>query len=60
MKSKQVKSKEEALEWTRRFPNPVREGEPAEIEVLQWYELEDFGPSDAIGRFRDIEAPKTA
>jgi hypothetical protein len=54
----QVKSREEALEWTKRFPNPVDEGAPAEIEVRQLFELEDFGPSDAMKRFRDIEARK--
>ncbi len=55
----QVESKEEALEWTRRFPSPMGEGEPGEIEVRQLYELEDFGPSEAVGRFRDIKARKT-
>ena len=54
----QVKSREEALEWIKRFPNPVSEGAEAEIEVRQLFELEDFGPSDAIERFRDIEARK--
>ena len=54
----QVKSKEEALEWTKRFPNPVGDGVQAEIEVRQLFELEDFGPSDAMKRFRDIEARK--
>ena len=54
----QVKSREEALEWTKRFPNPVGEGAPAEIEVRQLFELEDFGPSDAAERFRDIQARK--
>jgi len=54
----QVKSREEALEWTKRFPNPVGEGAEAEIEVRQLFELEDFGPSDAVERFRDIEARK--
>ena len=54
----QVKSKEEALEWTKRFPNPVGEGAQAEIEVRQLFELEDFGKSDAMKRFRDIEARK--
>lgn len=38
----QVRNREEALEWTRRFPNPVGETKPAEIEVRQLYELEDF------------------
>ena len=50
----QVKSREEALEWSKRFPNPVGENEPAEIEVRQLYELEDLGPSAAIERFRDL------
>src|SRR5262245_36382158 len=50
----QVKSREEAMEWARRFPNPMNEGAEGEIEIRQLYELEDFGPSDAIERFRDI------
>jgi hypothetical protein len=37
-----VRSRAEALEWSRRFPNPVGEGQPAEIEVRQLYEMEDF------------------
>ena len=52
----QVKSREEAIEWTKRFPNPVGEGAPAEIEVRQLFELEDFGPSEEMKRFRDIQA----
>lgn len=50
----QVKSREEALEWARRFPNPVGEGQDAEIEVRQLFELEDFAPNPAIERFRQI------
>ena len=50
----QVKSREEAMEWTRRFPNPAGEGRHAEIEVRQLFELEDFAPSDAIERFREM------
>jgi hypothetical protein len=50
----QVKSRAEALEWTKRFPNPVGEGLDAEIEVRQLFELEDFGPSEAINRFREM------
>jgi len=38
----QVRSREEALEWTKRFPNPVGFDKPAEIEVRQLYEVEDF------------------
>ncbi|HQS99649.1 MAG: dehydrogenase [Hydrogenophilales bacterium 16-64-46] len=41
----QVKSREEAMEWARRFPNPAGRGKPAEIEVRPLYELDDFQPS---------------
>ena len=37
----QVKSKEEAIEWMKRCPNPM-EG-PSEIEIRQVYEMADFG-----------------
>jgi hypothetical protein len=37
----QVKSKEEAIEWVKRCPNPHREG--GEIEIRQVFEAEDFG-----------------
>jgi len=36
-----VKSKEEAIEWVKRCPNPL-EGD-AEIEIRQVFETEDFG-----------------
>ncbi len=48
----QVKSREEALEWARRFPNPYNAD--GEIEVRQIFELEDFGENEAIDRFREI------
>jgi len=38
----EVKSKEEAIEWVKRCPNPT-EGEP-EIEIRQIFAPEDFGP----------------
>ena len=37
----QVKSKEEAIEWVKRCPNPMK-GE-SEIEIRQLFEAEDFG-----------------
>ena len=37
----QCKSKEEAIEWVKRCPNPM-EGE-SEIEIRQLFEAEDFG-----------------
>jgi hypothetical protein len=50
-----VKSREEALDWSRRFPNPSMDGSACEIEVRQLYELEDFGESPAIERFREMD-----
>jgi len=51
----QVKSKDEAMEWARRFPNPALDGTEGEIEVRQLFELDDFGPSEAVERFRKID-----
>jgi hypothetical protein len=45
-------------EWTKRFPNPMGEGAQAEIEVRQLYEPEDFDPSNAVQRFRDMKTRK--
>ena len=39
----QVKSKEEAIEWVKRCPNPFP-GSESEIEIRQLFETEDFGP----------------
>lgn len=49
-----AKSREEAIEWTKRYPNPAGEGKDAEIEVRQLFELDDFAPSEAVDRFRDM------
>ena len=38
----QVRSKEEAIEWVKRCPNPF-DGE-SEIEIRQVFETDDFGP----------------
>ncbi len=51
----QVRSREEALEWTRRFPNPAGAGLDAEIEVRQMFELDDFSPGEAVDRFREMD-----
>jgi hypothetical protein len=37
----QVKSKEEAIEWVKRCPNPT--GAESEIEIRQLFESDDFG-----------------
>jgi hypothetical protein len=39
----QVQSKEEAIAWVKRCPNPL-DGE-AEIEIRQVFEASDFGPA---------------
>jgi hypothetical protein len=51
----QVKSKEEAIDWTKRFPIPAVDGREAEIEVRRLFELDDFGPSEAVERFRKLD-----
>jgi hypothetical protein len=38
----QVKSKEEAIEWVKRCPNPMP-GSESEIEIRQVFEADDFG-----------------
>jgi len=38
----QVKSKEEAIEWVKRCPNPAP-GTESEIEIRQVFEADDFG-----------------
>ena len=50
----QVKSREEAIEWAKRAPNPAGEGKEGEIEIRQFFELEDFGPSEAVDRAREM------
>lgn len=50
-----VASKEEAVKWSKDYPNPAMDGGEAEIEVRQLFELEDFGPGEGIDRFREME-----
>ena len=51
----QTKTREEALEWARRFPNPSIDHGEAEIEVRQLFELEDFAPNPQLKRFEAIQ-----
>lgn len=39
----QCKSREEAIEWAKRCPNPVGEGKEGQLEIRQVFEAEDFG-----------------
>jgi hypothetical protein len=38
----QTRTRDEAVEWSKRFPNPVGEGVSCHIEVRQLHEMEDF------------------
>ncbi len=49
----QVKSREEAIDWLKRVPAPHGD-EDGEVELRQVFELEDFIPSDAIERHREL------
>jgi len=53
----QARSREEALEWARRFPNPAGPGREAEIEVRPLAALDDLGEGPAIERFRALDLP---
>ena len=51
----QVRSREEAMEWSRRFPNPAGQGKPAVIELRQLIELDEFPPSAALDQMKAID-----
>jgi hypothetical protein len=48
----EVKDMEEAVEWVKRCPNPMPG--PSEIEIRPFYELEDFGESEALEIHRKL------
>jgi hypothetical protein len=48
-----VKSRDAAIEWAKRAPNPHGEDQDSEIEIRQFFELEDFAPSDAVDRAKE-------
>ena len=50
-----VKSKQEAIDWAKRVPNPHGEGGETNIEIRQLFELEDFAPSEALDKHREVE-----
>src|ERR1700739_654840 len=50
----QVKSRAEAIEWAKRAPAPHGPNLESEIELRQFFEMEDFGPSEAIDREREL------
>jgi hypothetical protein len=50
----EAKSREQALEWAKRFPNPFPNQQESEIEVRPIKGLEELGDSEAFQRFRDL------
>jgi hypothetical protein len=50
----QVKSKDEAIEWVKRIPNPMP-GSETEVEIRQVFEAEDFG-AEFTPELREQEA----
>ena len=53
----QFTSKAEAIEWTKRFVQvdaPGRLGAESECEIRQIFDFENFGPSEAVERFRHM------
>ncbi|WP_342132434.1 YciI family protein [Hydrogenophaga sp. OTU3427] len=52
----QVRSREEAMAWSRRFPNPAGRGKEAVIELRQIIELDEFPPSEALDKFKQLDA----
>ncbi|MBK9443414.1 MAG: YciI family protein [Comamonadaceae bacterium] len=50
----EVRNREEAMEWSRRFPNPAGQGKEAVIELRQLIELDEFPPSQALDKFKKM------
>jgi hypothetical protein len=50
----QVKSREQAIEWAKRAPAPHGPNQESEIEVRQFFEMEDFVPGEAVDRAKQL------
>jgi hypothetical protein len=51
----EVKSREEAIAWTKRFPNPSIDGGEAEIEVRPFFPLDDFGDGPGVQKAKKLK-----
>jgi hypothetical protein len=51
----EVKSRDEAIAWAKRMPNPAGEGKNGEIELRQLFEPEDFEICETIDRLRQMD-----
>jgi hypothetical protein len=54
-----VASREEAIAWTKRFPNPSIDGGEATIEVRRFFELEELGDGPGVQKAREIGLQKS-
>jgi hypothetical protein len=50
-----VKSLQEAIDWAKKSPNPHGDGAETAIEIRQFFEMEDFGESQAVEDARKLE-----
>jgi hypothetical protein len=50
-----VKSREEAIAWTKRYPNPSIDAGEGEIEVRPYFELDEFGDTPAVERAKQLK-----
>jgi hypothetical protein len=49
-----VKSKAEAIEWAKRIPAPHGATQDGVIELRQFFEMEDFAPSEAVEHHKEL------
>jgi hypothetical protein len=49
-----TKTREEALEWSKRIPNPHHED--CHVEVRQFFELEDFAQTPGLEKHKELQA----
>jgi hypothetical protein len=49
-----VKSRQEAVDWARKVPAPHGSNEESEIEIRQFFELEDFAPGEAVDHHKEV------
>jgi hypothetical protein len=49
-----VKSRQEAIEWAKRVPAPHGPDQECELEIRQFFELEDFAPSEAVDHHKAV------
>jgi hypothetical protein len=49
-----VKSLQEAIAWAKRVPAPHGLDQECELEIRQFFELEDFAPSEAVEHHKEL------